>query len=145
VSKSVTQVTRAASPEEALRGAGAAAVLMLAGIFLLIAAVFLFAPKLGAAVFGIPTEEAGGLDYVRALALRDLALGLYLLGLLRFSSRRAIGIVLAATLVIPAGDLLLILAWHGLSSPGYLLLHGASGACVAAVAIRLLRPRHRAG
>jgi hypothetical protein len=112
----------------------------MAGVFLLTAVLFVTSPTLGASVFGIATTEEGGLAYVRAVALRDFALGLYLLGLLRFSTRRAVGIVLAATVVIPAGDLLLIFEQGGLSSPGHLLLHGISGACFAAVALRFLQP-----
>jgi hypothetical protein len=128
-------------PDGPLRGAGAWVVVAMAGVFLLIALLFIASPGLGAAVFGIPTTEEGGLGYVQAVALRDLALALYLLGLLRFSTRRAIGILLAATVVIPLGDLLLILARQGLSSPGHLLLHGISGGVCAAVAFWLLRPR----
>ncbi len=77
---------------------------------------------------------------MRAVGLRDLALALYLLGLACFSSRRAVGIVLGATVVVPVGDVLLVLAREGVSSPGHLLLHGLSGACCAAVALWLLRP-----
>lgn len=129
-----------------LRGAGAWVVLAMAGAFSAIAALFVAAPTLGAAVFGIPAPEAAAQAYVRALGLRDLALGLYLLGLVLFSSRRAVGVVLAATVVIPVGDVLLVLGREGLSSPGHLLLHGLSAACVAAVALWLLRPeRDRAG
>jgi hypothetical protein len=133
-------VTRPTVSHEVLRGPGAWVVVALAAVFLLIGVLFIASPRTGAGVFGIPAEEAGGLAYVRALALRDLALGLYLLGLLRFSSRRAIGIVLAATVVIPIGDMLLILGREGVKSPGHLLLHGFSGACVAMVALWLLRP-----
>jgi hypothetical protein len=115
-------------------------VLAMAGVFLVIAVLFAASPVLGSAVFGIPVTEEGGLFYVRALALRDGALGLYLLGLLRFSTRRAVGIVLAITVVIPVGDLLLVLDQEGLSSPEHLLLHGISGAGCAMVAFWLLRP-----
>jgi uncharacterized protein DUF4267 len=136
----------AASDGGALRGTGALVVLVMAGVFLFLAALFVAAPALGAAVFGIPAPDGPGLAYVRALGLRDLALGLYLLGLVRFCSRRAVGVVLAATVVIPVGDVLLVLAREGLSSPGHLLLHGLSGACCAAVALWLLRPESgRAG
>ncbi len=97
-------------------------------------------PWAGAAVFGVPAPDGAGLAYVRAVGLRDLALALYLLGLACFSSRRAVGIVLGATVVVPVGDVLLVLAREGVSSPGHLLLHGLSGACCAAVALWLLRP-----
>jgi Domain of unknown function (DUF4267) len=101
-------------------------VLGMAGVFLLLGLAFIADAELGAAIFGIPAAEATGRSYVRALGLRDLALGLYLIGLTWFASRRAVGIVLGATLVIPAGDLLLILTQAGLSSPSHLLLHGLS-------------------
>ena len=135
-------MTRRTAPDDgrALRGARALVVLAMAGVFLLIAALFVAAPVLGAAVFGIPAPDGAGLAYVRAVGLRDLALGLYLLGLALFSSRRAAGVVLAATVAIPVGDMLLVLMREGLSSPGHLLLHGLSGACCAAVALWLLRP-----
>ena len=131
---------RAVPDGRALRGARALVVLAMAGVFLLIAALFVAAPALGAAVFGIPAPDGAGLAYVRAVGLRDLALALYLIGLARFSSRRAAGVVLAATVVLPVGDALLVLAREGPSSPGHLLLHGLSGACCAAVALWLLRP-----
>ena len=141
-------MTPPAAPDDgrALSGARALVVLAMAGVFLLIAALFVAAPALGAAVFGIPAPDGAGLAYVRALGLRDLALGLYLAGLVLFSSRRAVGVVLGATVVIPVGDALLVLAREGLSSPGHLLLHGFSGVCCAAVALWLLRPEpDRAG
>ena len=131
---------RAAPDGRALRGAAFLVVLATAAVFLVIAALFVAAPAPGAAVFGIPVSDGPGLTYMRALGLRDLALGLYLLGLALFSSRRAVGVVLAATVAIPVGDMLLVLAREGLSSPGHLLLHGLSGACCAAVALWLLRP-----
>ena len=135
-------MTRRTAPDDgrALRGARSLVVLAMAGVFLLIAALFVAAPVLGAAVFGVPAPDGAGLAYVRAVGLRDLALGLYLLGLALFSSRRAVGVVLAATVVIPVGDMLVVLMQEGLSSPGHLLLHGLSGGCCAAVALWLLRP-----
>ncbi len=134
-------MTRRDAPDDrALRGVGAWVVLAMAGVFLLIAALFVAAPALGAAVFGIPAPDGAGLAYVRAVGLRDLALALYLLGLASFSSRRAVGIVLGATVVVPVGDVVLVLAGEGVSSPGHVLLHGLCGAWCAAVALWLLRP-----
>jgi hypothetical protein len=48
--------------------------------------------------------------------------------------------VLAATVIIPAGDLLLILGREGLSSAEHLLLHGVSGLSYSIVPFWLLRP-----
>lgn len=118
------------------RGLLAWGVASMACVFLLIGLAFIASPALGAAVFGIPAPDETAHAYVQALALRDLALGLYLLGLLRFASRRALGIVLAATVVIPLGDVLLVLAWTGWT--GSLLLHGASAGATALLALGLL-------
>jgi hypothetical protein len=90
----------------------------MATVLLLIAALFVVAPVLGVAVFGIPAPDGAGLAYVLALNLRALALGLYLLGLARFSSSRVVGVVLSATMMIPVGDMLLVAAREGLSSRG---------------------------
>jgi len=114
------------------------AVAALAGVFLLIGVVFIADPATGAAIFGIPAPGGEGRSYVQALALRDLALGLYLLGLLRLGSRRALGIVLAATVVIPLGDLWLVGTQEGPFTPWHLLLHGASAAATAGLACWLL-------
>lgn len=133
-------MTGPATSHDRLHGAAAWAVLALAGIFLLIGTVFIADPALGAAAFGIPEADGNGLAYVRALSLRDLTLGLYLLGLLCFSSRRSVGIVLGATTAIPIGDMLLVLERKGLSVPQHLLPHGLGAICVATVALWLLWP-----
>jgi len=103
--------------------------LVLGGLGLL----FLFLPEPASALFGIATQEETALAYVRGLGLRDIALCLYLLLLAR---RPGSGLrpVLAASLVIPAGDLVLVLAASGLSAPLPLALHAASGICLAALA-----------
>ncbi|MFC3124264.1 DUF4267 domain-containing protein [Pseudoroseomonas globiformis] len=120
------------------RGPPALLALGLAGVFLLIGAVFIAAPPLGATLFGIPADNDQARAYLRALALRDLALGLYLGGLLRFGSRRGLGVVLVATVVIPLGDLLLVLSWQGPVSPLHLLLHAGSAAVTGGTGVWLL-------
>jgi hypothetical protein len=96
--------------------------------------VLIVSPRLGAAIFGIATEGSG-LAYVAALGVRDLAFGLYVAALALFASRRAVGIVLAITVLIPAGDIAILLMERGLSSPGHLLLHGASGLYMAGASL----------
>ncbi|MCB5175030.1 DUF4267 domain-containing protein [Microvirga lenta] len=113
-------------------------VLSLSVVFVLLGILFVFAPRAGAALFGIrPTEEAG-LAYVSAIGLRDLALGLYLFVLSRISTRRAIGAILAVTVLIPIGDVVIVFLERGLESPGHLLLHGGSAFVMAASAAWLL-------
>lgn len=121
----------------------AALVLALAGLFLLLGVFFLAAPGPGAALFGLPAPGAEALAWVRTVALRDLALGLYLAGLWRLGGRRGLGVVLAATVVIPLGDMLMVFLWHGGATP-WLLPHAASALATAGLGGWLLRrPRGR--
>jgi len=113
-------------------------VLALSGVFVLLGLLFVFAPRAGAALFGIPAEEGSGLSYVSAIGLRDLALGFYLFALLRLSTRRAIGAILGITVLIPVGDVILVFLERGFDSPGHLLLHGLSGVVMAASSLWLL-------
>jgi hypothetical protein len=105
----------------------------------LLGILFIVAPRTGAAVFGIPAPEGSGLAYVAAIGVRDVAFGLFVLTLALLASRRAVGLVLAVTVLIPTGDILIVVNERGLSSPGHLLLHGASGAYMAAAALWVLR------
>jgi hypothetical protein len=104
----------------------------------LLGVVLIVAPRLGAAIFGLPVPEGPAMGYVRAIGVRDIAFGLYVLALAWFSGRRAAGILLAITVVIPIGDILVLLALTGLSSPGHLALHAASGVYMSAAAAWLL-------
>jgi Domain of unknown function (DUF4267) len=114
-------------------------VLALSGVFLALGILFIAAPPLGAAVFGIPAVEAATLAYVDAIGFRDLAFGLYLFALARMSTRRVVGTVLGLTALIPIGDLVIVGVMRGLSAPGHLLLHAASFAVMAGASLWLLR------
>jgi len=114
-------------------------VLGLSATFFLIGALFILAPRWGATLFGIPAPEDRGLAYVQAIGFRDLALALYIIGLALFSSRRALSTVLAFTVLIPVGDVGLVAAVTGLSSPGHLALHGVSAICFALLAVWVQR------
>ena len=105
---------------------------------ILLGLVLIFAPRLGAAIFGLPEPEGAGIGYVPAIGIRDIAFGLYILALAWFSSRRAVGIVLALTALIPVGDILVLVGHTGLSSPWHLALHGVSGLYMAAAAAWVL-------
>ena len=96
-----------------------------AASFLALAALLILAPARGAAFFGQTMHDPAGLLYVRAVGLRDLALAFYLAGLVRLGNRRALAIVLLATLAIPAGDILLLLS-SATATPIHYLLHAAS-------------------
>ena len=57
-------------------------------------ALFVAAPGPAAALFGIQAPENAGRAYIPAIGFRDLALGLYLIGLLIWSGRPALRVVL---------------------------------------------------
>jgi hypothetical protein len=105
--------------------------------------VLIVSPRLGAAIFGIPADGSG-LRYVAALGVRDLAFGLYVAALAMFASRRAVGIVLALTMLIPIGDIAILVAERGLSAPGHLLLHALSGLYMAGASLWVLRGSRQA-
>jgi hypothetical protein len=113
-------------------------VLALSGVFVLLGLLFVFAPRAGAALFGIAAPEGPGLSYVSAIGLRDLAFGAYLAALSRLATRRAVGTVLGLTIFIPAGDVILVFLERGFESPKHLLLHAGSGLVMAASSLWLL-------
>jgi hypothetical protein len=80
-------------------------------------------------------------SWTAVVGLRDLVLGGYVLALALLSARRAVGIVLGTTVLIPLGNVLVLLAVRGFSSPGHLLPHSAGAGVVVAAAARKL---HRA-
>ncbi|PIK70782.1 DUF4267 domain-containing protein [Methylobacterium frigidaeris] len=112
------------------------AVLALALVFLTLGALFLAAPGLGALIYGVPAPAGLGQTYLRAIGARDAALALYLAGLALLSTRRAVAIVLGASLVIPACDLVLILS-AGTATWWQVALHGLSAAVLALIALWL--------
>jgi hypothetical protein len=120
-------------------------VLTLSALFVGLGALFIVAPRLGAALFGLPAPEGASLGYLPVIGLRDLAFGLYLFALARLATRRAVGTVLAITVLIPAGDVAIVALQRGFDSPGHLLLHAASGATMAAGAAWLLHQSRQQG
>ena len=104
----------------------------------LLGLVLIVTPTVGAAIFGLPLPPGSAAGYVPAIGVRDIAFGLYILALAWFSSRRAGGIVLALTALIPMGDILVLVSHTGLSSPWHLALHGVSGLYMAAAAAWVL-------
>jgi hypothetical protein len=107
-------------------------VLALSALFVGLGLLFILAPHLGAALFGLPAPDGPSLGYLPVIGLRDLAFGLYLFALARLATARAVAAVLAITVLIPAGDVAIVAMERGLSSPGHLLLHAMSGATMAA-------------
>jgi hypothetical protein len=96
-------------------------------VFLAIGAAFGVAPGFGARAFGIDSTDRAALAYVQALSFRDLALALYIFGLVAFGTARSLSVVLACSLVIPALDLVLVWSVSGSAATAQLALHLASG------------------
>jgi hypothetical protein len=110
-------------------------VLFLSVAFLMIGVALVLAPGYGALLFGIAAPDEPARAYVRALGFRDLGLALYIAGLTWFSTRRAVSIVLGASVIIPLCDIALVWWTAGLSSPGSLVLHAGGAASLTLLAL----------
>ena len=114
-------------------------VLALALVFFGLGGLFLAAPALGALIYGVPEPEGIGRTTLRAIGARDAALALHLTGLSLLSTRRAVAIVLAGSLVIPACDLALILS-AGTAAWWQVGLHALSAGVLTLTALWMLVP-----
>jgi hypothetical protein len=113
-----------------VRKASTWAALLHGATFLTLGIGFAAAPQVGASVFGIGADGMA-LAYVRAIGFRDIALALYIFGLIVLGARGALSIVLAGSLVIPACDVALVLSVSGWSSAGQVFLHLAGAVALA--------------
>ena len=103
-------------------------------MFLAIGGAFGSAPRFGAWLFGIETAEPTALAYVRAIGFRDVALALYIFGLIAFGTTRTLSVVLFCSLVIPAMDLILVSRVAGASALFQMAVHLAGAATLLTVA-----------
>jgi hypothetical protein len=108
--------------------------LLLAAGLMALGGVFILAPGVGADIFGLPRPEGEAAAWLAVVGLRDLVFGGYVVALAVWGSRRALGIVLAVTALIPVGDIAVLLAVRGPAAGWHLLLHLLSAAVVSAVA-----------
>jgi hypothetical protein len=103
---------------------------------------FLFLdPHGAAAAFGIdtwPTGTAAG--YLAVKGIRDIVLGLNLLALFAMGQRRATGVLLAITALVPITDMIIVLT-HGGTLATALGIHGLTAVVVLFDAALLLRER----
>jgi hypothetical protein len=108
------------------------------GCFILLGLLFIGAPTAGAALFGFPSDDPTSLVYVRALGLRDVGLGGYVLALLIMREPRALTAVALVSVCLPLGDAAIV--GVGLGSRAWinfaLHLAGAALLLVAAVLSR---------
>ena len=95
---------------------------------------FIALPVPASVLFGIEADGSTALAYVRALGVRDVALCFYLLGVSTLSAR-SLCALLGISVVIPAGDLALVLAISGFTVPAQLALHALSGICLTLLAV----------
>jgi len=110
----------------------------LAAAFVGLGLLFILAPRAGAALFGLPAPEGAGFGYLPAIGLRDLAFGFYLLILSFTATRRVLGLIFAATVIIPIGDVIIVGMERGFDAVLNLLLHGLSAAVMAGASLWLL-------
>ncbi|WP_238178971.1 DUF4267 domain-containing protein [Methylobacterium oxalidis] len=84
-------------------------------------------------MFGIPAPSGVSVGYLRAIGFRDVALALYLGSLALFSTRRAVCLVLGASVFIPVCDVILV--WTlGSAAAWQIALHVLSGVMLALIA-----------
>jgi hypothetical protein len=123
-----------------LRDPAAWPALALSAAFVALGGVFVAAPRWGAAVFGLPAPEGVAAAWPAVVGIRDVVFGLYLLVLALVAARRTLARVLGVSVLIPLGDvLLLVVARGGETRTGHLLLHLASAGVLAGTAA-LVRP-----
>jgi hypothetical protein len=115
---------------------------ILLGIFpLTFGTQFLFAGHTAAPTFGIdpwPTGVAAG--YFAVKGIRDIALGLNLLALFALKQRRATGVLMAISALIPITDMITVFS-HGGPAATALGVHGLTAVIMLIDAALLLRER----
>jgi hypothetical protein len=89
------------------------------------------APQRSARGYGIESEDANALAYVRAAAARDVAIGLVLLRASRKGGKKAFRTALACAALVPLADMTLVAVNTG--DPRRLAVHAAGLAGIAAV------------
>lgn len=102
---------------------------------------FLLAGHTAAPSFGIvewPTGLAAG--YFGVKGIRDIALGLNLLALFAMGQRRATGVLMAISAIVPVTDMIMVLS-HGGTAATALGIHGLTAAVMLVDAFLLLRER----
>lgn len=115
------------------------------GLFVLYIGIsYLLAPQTTAEGFGLPTwpqDEGKGFLFVKGI--RDVGFGLVIFALLLAGQRRALGLTMAATAFVPAGDMVLVLSEGGSAATAY-GVHGLTALAVAVTGGLLLRERPEA-
>ncbi|ASF11951.1 hypothetical protein NBRGN_109_00030 [Nocardia brasiliensis NBRC 14402] len=109
-----------------------------AAFILYIGISYLFTPGVIAPGFGLPAwpdgEEAA---FLNLKGVRDTVFGVLILVLLAMRQRYALGIVTLVVALVPVGDMLTALRWHGSTAAAF-GIHGLTAVFVAATGALLL-------
>ena len=113
--------------------------LLLALAIIVIGAQYVLTPRAATRSFGLPLPEDGPniTSWLRLKGVRDIASGLAILVVMAWLGPRAAGLVLLVFVLIPLGDLSVILAGKG-SARTALGIHGVTAAVMILAAVPLL-------
>lgn len=112
-----------------------------AAFILYIGISYLITPETIATGFGLPEWPSGdAVAFMNLKGVRDTVSGLIILVLLATKQRYALGIVTLVIALVPIGDMLTVLSWHG-STATALLVHGLTAVFVVITGILLIRER----
>jgi len=121
-----------------------AAFTLLLGAFMLFLFVRTVLDPAGAATgFGVPFAGEAVVPWLHVKAGRDLGIGLALLGLVLTRQRRATGVFVLATIVMPVVDALTATREGGTPLMLALAIHGSAALYGVILSAALLRPRAR--
>jgi hypothetical protein len=115
-----------------------AVALLVAAAIIAIGAMYLADPRSATRSFGLPLPEDGSNIpwWLRLKGVRDIVSGLMVVALLVWGSPRMLGIALLVEMLIPVGDMSLILAARG-STTRALGIHGSTAALMLAAGLIL--------
>ncbi|MGO8243405.1 DUF4267 domain-containing protein [Rhizobium johnstonii] len=113
--------------------------LLLALAIIAIGTGYIASPTTTMRSFGLPLPEDGPnvAWWLRLKGVRDIVAGLLVLAFMVSGTEREVGIVLLVEAMIPAGDMLLILAAKG-STKSAFAIHGLTAVIMVLVAIPMM-------
>jgi hypothetical protein len=113
--------------------------LLLALAIIAIGTQYIASPTTATRSFGLPLPE-GGTNiawWLRLKGVRDIVSGLTVLAFMAWGGPRGVGLILLVAAIIPAGDMLLILAAKG-STKSAFGMHGLTAVLMVLAAIPLM-------
>ncbi|NKJ95459.1 DUF4267 domain-containing protein [Rhizobium leguminosarum bv. viciae] len=117
--------------------------LLLALAIIAIGTSYIASPTITMRSFGLPLPEDGPnvAWWLRLKGVRDIVAGLLVLAFMVWGAQREVGIVLLIEAMIPAGDMLLVLAAKG-STRSAFGIHGLTAVIMVLVAIPMMIGAH---